>query len=617
MATITLAELKRELINEIGSSQARYEKDHFYDDFENRLREMDLSGLVFPDYTEEEMISVSGRQWKQRFKMLIPLVEHFQYLTSNERVTALALNQNGWLAKTYGGPRNACNVLKYATQIGLIAPAVQKKRFGCKDSYGYVYGWNKVAQKRVKKVIADASLLWNGKDNDNDISLLETFGKDYKDVGMTKLEFDRLVAQVRIGTDLKINATDEQIKVALLAKYPLMKRLVEEVAVFNQFFPEDEKIKAEPTIHRSEKLKLVTKIGFRLTNPYVSLKEHDNGRAYNGRWRKEFMDEKFGVGNWRCFDVKSSVPRVTYFLNHGVWLDNDVDVYALMFNEGKPFENPIDRDNAKRAFMRFYFDNSPSRISNRLMRNHLADKFAEKYGYSAGVCATVEEIKDDVFKVIGKSYGSEIFLYESYLYFKVLTRIMDEGVLPKQVYDAFYFPTGYGIEDRVQSLLREEAQAMIMDISLLQNFTKDRKHTMPHNENEPVFINQDKPRSKRRRTAKVKTPDFDIPDDDPIFQPTKIGENNDRNRNQREGKPDRCDTSEGASALPKVKETVLQSESSIRCSGTDELASLERREEAMRRFQSNREVLRDFILGRITREEAEAKAFSTNEMASA
>lgn len=578
---MTELQLKQNLIEEIATNTKRIEKDSYWYDVDGTLREMDLSDLEFPTYTEDEMIALSGRKWKERFRLLIPFVTHFQYLTSNKRVTALMLNQNGWLAQTYGSQRNGCNVLKYAIDLGLIAPAVTKKRFNCKHSYGYIYGWNKDAQHKISNIIKKFSLINEDRSKDSNISLLETFEKNHSEMGMSKLEFDRLVSAVRFDSDLKINATDEQILKALSVKYPILKDIIKDVAEENKYLPSDEQMKAVPTIHRSEKHHLVTKIGFRITNPYVSLKEHDNGKNYNGKWRKEYMDEKFGVGNWECFDVKSSVPRVTYLLNKGEWLDNEIDLYALMFNEGREFPYPICRDWCKKAFMRFYFDRSTSRISNRLRRMHLIDDFINDFGYSEGVVPTVDAIKKDIWKAIGESYKSEIFLYESYLYLQIFKALRLEGAHPKQIYDGFYFEKNLNLQNKLSDLFKREAKRMIMHISLLETFGKKvpnpsktiaKAHSQT-NSNQQKDIQNEKHTENHRSNIRT---------DAQIIPPAASSDNR----------------------------RMVRSQSSIRIGGTVQLDDVEQRKRAIQQFNQSKDLIKSFIFGKISREDAESQYYN-------
>ena len=71
---MTELQLKQNLIEEIATNTKRIEKDSYWYDVDGTLREMDLSDLEFPTYTEDEMIALSGRKWKERFH------EHLQIL---------------------------------------------------------------------------------------------------------------------------------------------------------------------------------------------------------------------------------------------------------------------------------------------------------------------------------------------------------------------------------------------------------------------------------------------------------------------------------------------------------------------------------------------------------
>ena len=108
----------------------------------------------------------------------------------------------------------------------------------------------------------------------------------------------------------------------------------------------------------------ITRIGIRKTNAYCNLKV----RGYEDRQSWENLGEKEKsrirdvvmtrrLGGVYENDVKSSIYRITYLLNNGVWLDRDIDLYPRMANFD--FKSKEERNLFKSPLaMKLYF--SPS-----------------------------------------------------------------------------------------------------------------------------------------------------------------------------------------------------------------------------------------------------------------
>ena len=203
----------------------------------------------------------------------------------------------------------------------------------------------------------------------------------------------------------------------------------------NEHLSIDEQISANPKITRAKKS--ISKIGFRITNPLVSAKEHsnENDANFTGKWRKDVLKDK--LGKWVEYDVTSSIYRVAYLINHGVWLPRDKDLYAMMV--GMDFPTTKDRDNYKAFAMKLYFDSSA-----RSIVNHLVGKGVDKMSASEAV---VEEARKRMFAVVGKPLKSEIFLHEGCIYLEAFRRMVEERKWRViQVYDGFYVRLDDGMD---------------------------------------------------------------------------------------------------------------------------------------------------------------------------
>ena len=105
---------------------------------------------------------------------------------------------------------------------------------------------------------------------------------------------------------------EEYLTACLYENYPALKEYQEKADLINDVFYTDDvdrQIQFVPTFTWGKGNKRITKIGIRATNCLVSAKKEDDE---NKLTRKDVLD-KYGLKYE--FDVKSSVPRLTYLLS--------------------------------------------------------------------------------------------------------------------------------------------------------------------------------------------------------------------------------------------------------------------------------------------------------------
>ncbi len=143
----------------------------------------------------------------------------------------------------------------------------------------------------------------------------------------------------------------------------------------------------------------------------------------------ELFDE-----NFVHYDIKSSVPRVSYLMHRGLWLDEEFDLYKMMFNHNDTDWSITKRDYYKSTFMMQYFNNTDYSAAKAVATNLHPDK-------------KFEDIKDEVIadrkrmiETIGPSKGSEIFVHESNILLRarasIKSKIGKNDVF--QVYDSMW-----------------------------------------------------------------------------------------------------------------------------------------------------------------------------------
>lgn len=219
--------------------------------------------------------------------------------------------------------------------------------------------------------------------------------------------------------------------------------------------PDPFRLKMEPNLHWSrpgvDKNGNITtprlqKIGVRAYCPFSSTTK-------NGGFREGWL-KKNGWKSVHSHDIHSSIFRVNFFLNYGIWLPNSLDLYTVM----KPGDSRMPREFYKSLAYRIYFTASPADCYMKLTWELPKD---EKYrlemnGMREALIDRIATYSRSMDNIIGDRYDNEIFLYESCIYFDCLEALMEMGLAVAPVYDCFY--SDYeGIAQAVERLLPEVA----------------------------------------------------------------------------------------------------------------------------------------------------------------
>lgn len=154
------------------------------------------------------------------------------------------------------------------------------------------------------------------------------------------------------------------------------------------------------------------------------------------------------------FDIKSCVPRLTYYMNRGVWLDMSKDLYTMVYEaSGLTREwTPALRDHLKMAFFNLYFVDVPYRSWGAYKNNDkiekmvpLCDRFSQEE-----VLKLFKAVRD----VMLEPRGPGIFYEESLVEIEVMYRVLKSGRRIVNVFDGFYFGDDISKEE-ISSLITE------------------------------------------------------------------------------------------------------------------------------------------------------------------
>ena len=430
--------------------------------------------------------------------LLKPFVDFYKHKAQRKHISLIVIPTTSTFFKmVYKSQQNVSNLLALAQKVSLI------KCVDAEWSYtrgkAKVYAWNKNSESILISLFKSYNININKYQSSINQSSYNNIDKNIREDDM--LEASRRF-NVKITSKTRLPISNELAAKMILDKYPQIKQLWQTLDEDNKSLEADEWTFAPLTIERSGSLKdsRISRIAIRARNSYCSAKVHDitEQDLISGRvLRDEVIKAKYGHVYEQ--DVKSSIYRVTYLLNRGVWLDDSIDLYEMI--AGFKFETPEQRDLFKRPFcQKMYFSASYKDMKTKVCWNHqtttrkyLEDNFGE---------ATLLKARENMEKAIGFSYRSEIFLHESCIYAQVAHKLRAMGYKVFQVYDGFFTDKPL---DRTtfNNIVKSEA---------LSYYFKYINHNHNHNNN-----NHHKYQSSYNNIDRNIRDNSDIPDEDSLI----------------------------------------------------------------------------------------------------
>ena len=456
------------------------------------------------DFSKGNIIKLLGGQlhWRKSLQPIAILIDCYEHITEDKAgfCPLIPLScRNSFLLNNIGERDSAWRVINNAMKIGLITCVDDTFWFPFHDKDHplngrkgkcRMYAWNKTAQKELKKLAKAEGLIQAPKSIGLDKLCRAIDEEEERKISGTPLtERERiLLEKVRVDTNLNIpkGYTDEEVCEAVIRKYPLIAETIKLVKeVINPLIDRPEqKFMANIKVTRSKSGR-ITKIGFRPASHYVSLKKDETALHENHgmKSRRQYLDDHFGKNQWKEWDVKSSVPRLQYALNHDLdWLPcSQVDMYErLATDEIK--QDPLKwkkvyRDQLKKLFLRVNFNYSYKTIFEQLRRNGALSEFIPATSIEMAK-AVVRGIKERMTSTLGPTCGSEIFILESYLYLKTYAKCLKESKqknlpAPLLFYDGFvsHVSQAFDFEGNIVDELRK-----LKSNGMLIQFFNNKKH---------------------------------------------------------------------------------------------------------------------------------------------
>lgn len=404
---------------------------------------MKYSKSIFKNYPKDEaaLISRMGREWKHNISDLYKLASALKYFPRT-RVRTINLSTAGsFMLSMFGYPMKVSRVLNMAMGIGMITTVSTAVRWGHgANNRSRDFAVNGDVVRLVIEVY-ETSLLINVHNTTHMPTCTTKHVKEKADKRIETCTGIRPAELLNISIDSErrdmrlCSVPDDVLLGALDRAYPQIGRYREISESINSHYGVDSmfRVKVAPKIDRHG-IQYVT-FRLRASSPFCSVPKADKCEESQIS-REDILEEKFGISYSR-YDVKSSIYRVTWALNNGRWPKEDVDFYEEIF--GGSFDNRYSRDNFKMLCQLVYFNGGDRKCLQSVKKSAREGKLyiPEEYDDDT-VLSLIKDTRESMEAVIGRTYGSEIFVHEGFVYMDVLDRLLRLGYDAVEVYDCFY-----------------------------------------------------------------------------------------------------------------------------------------------------------------------------------
>ena len=404
------------------------------------MRELPIE--IFGNYpkTEDELISRLGRKWKVILPMIYNLAFNLRYCPRTQiRTIKLGLNSQ-LMISLYGYPKKAQRMINLAMKIGMLTLVDMTYNYHGKEHRSRRFAINREVVDLILKTPVETNVSFNVTNTTTNYmhattDTLKESKETYTIKDPSKLLEISIDSERR---DMRLcDIPDDVLIAALLQRYPQIVHYQELSEVVNAFYGEDSvfKLRVRPSVERHG-MQYVT-FRLRASSPFCSVVKASRRKPECcDLCREEILEEKFGI--YTRYDVKSSIYRVTWMLNNGgKWPEEDIDFYDVIY--GGKFSNVFARDNFKMFCQLVYFNSNDRKCLNAVHNAVKEGKLAIPEEYvDTKILEMIADVRESMYEAIGKGYGSEIFVHESFIYMDVLYKLLTLGYDVIEVYDCFY-----------------------------------------------------------------------------------------------------------------------------------------------------------------------------------
>lgn len=388
----------------------------------------------------------SVKSTKERLSKVLAFIDMKKQVRFSDGFTVMNISvYNKRLLSICGSHQNVSRFISYMIKIGLLAEYDEDYQFNAfynKDNKCKSYVYCKETEDLVKEYCITNNI--NKYQIKNKYTIENKFGEEVKSFEPSEVRFNSKTQFLK-PDNWSTTDFEEYLTMCLYENYPQLQHYQDLADTINETYYNDDfdrQIQFRPNFTWSKGNKSVRKIGIRSTNSLVSCKKSREEDDQENLLYRDDVLKRYGLSYE--FDVKSSVPRVTYLLNRGVWLDNNVDLYQTMYDHfikicpsEKMEWNAESREIFKTFHMRGYFD-TYSKVAAHI-KHAISKKIDYKKDDWSNLDYVMKSYKKSIEETIGTlKYDSEIFFHESCIYMDVLLNLLERNFNVLQIYDGFY-----------------------------------------------------------------------------------------------------------------------------------------------------------------------------------
>ena len=417
---ITLEEISSRLIDR---------KDYDFTVTKETWEPQRADDYVLPAFTIKES-KAKGAEAKLRNKLskvltFIDFVEHKRFKTGCTIIPISVTNKDN--LSIWENEKGVSRALSFMIEIGLISIESDRYQFGAyyeKDNKSKCYRYYKENEDKVKQYCKDHNIqMYIIK---NKLYSMDEIKNVHTEIDKSKVRFASRLKLVK-PAELSKTEFEKQLTLCLYENYPGLRFHIQKANEINEKYYKDYpefRIRFQPNFTWSDDGNYVSRIGIRATNSMSNFKKD----------RRSGLLKSYGFTLEK--DINASVPRMTLSLNMGHWVEEDTDIYELIYSHMEPtgtFTQEV-RDAIKKLHMRAYFDAGDKSAGHHTWLSMNQDDIERQ-----DVCDKIAEFRNAIIQAEGgKLYGSDIFYVESCVYLMTLYDLLSSGHHVWQVYDCFY-----------------------------------------------------------------------------------------------------------------------------------------------------------------------------------
>lgn len=472
-----------EISNQIEANESTLNKEHI------TFKPIRKTDYTLPQFNPPTKLNGNNRPVLSKVYSFILLNQRRRF-ADGATIMPISVTEKRLLCIT-GSAMNSSNLIKYMVNLGLLTVEDAHYQYNAyyeKDNKSKAYVYYAENEQKILEFIKDNHIASIQIINYKSIDIHTIV----KDVSMTTFDTSKVRFSSKLHltkpTNMSVSDFQDFLRSILYQRYPNLKHYMQLADYINNKYYHDDlarQIVFDAHFAWAKGNKYIRKIGIRATNHLVNAKTN-NITGYEDDsilMKKDVLDE-YGLN--LEYDVKSSVPRITYFMNTGIWKKRDCDFYHdiyIQYGGSEAGFTPETRAAVKKLHMRGYFDSVPTIGVHTRRAMNSSDKSIDEVMKKLKVAIEVAEG--------GNTLDSEVFYHESCIYMDVLKELLDRGFDCWEVYDSWYASKAGCTQEEYTEIVEEVIEKVVQDydkVDVADNTSTDIHNKSVHNNSSDILL---------------------------------------------------------------------------------------------------------------------------------